>query len=289
MKRIGNSVCIGLLLLCLGAAWAGEEQSAGMTAPGFALSMRDNLLSAKIEGAPLWQVLAELSRAGVKVSFEDLSSEEKVSATFEDLPLEEGIKRLLQGKNHTLAYDQTASSAAQRVAEIRILPSRQSLENDLDKLVAAAPAGRSDTPCAPADGRSVEELVSEVLHSPDVAKRTAALKALGEKDKQDPKVVETMVAAFEDKAIEVRSAALEIVLLKNISVPEEALEQMAFRDQSPQLRLGALDGLVDKSESGAAKSYLERALQDPDPEVKDLAAQMLERIDDEEEGREAGG
>jgi hypothetical protein len=259
------------------------EKTPATPAPEFALSLRDNLLSAKVEAAPLWQVLEQLTRqTHVKVYFENLSSEEKVSAAFEKLPLEEGIKRLLADKTYTLGYEQAASTAVPKVNEIRIVSSRQGAsKEELNELLAVLPAARSKTECAPADARSVEVLAEEALHARDAAKRLTALKALAGKDKQDPKVASTVATALADKDTEVRGGALDLVLLQNIAVPPEALEKMAFKDPSPELRFNALDGLVDGSDPDVAKGYLEKALKDPDPGVKDMAAQMLERVNEE--------
>ncbi len=269
------------------AAAADGEKSPGTPAPEFALSLRDNLLSAKVEAAPLWQVLEQLIRqTHVKVYFENLSSEEKVSAAFENLPLEEGIKRLLAEKTYTLGYEQAAApTAVPRVAEVRIVSRHQAAsKEELNELLAALPAAKSETSCAPADARSVEVLAEEALRAGDAPKRLAALKALAGKDKQDPKVASTVAKALADKDTEVRGGALELVLQQNISVPPEALEAMAFKDPSPELRFNALDGLVEGNDPEIARGYLEKALNDPDPEVKDMAAQMLERVTEEMKG-----
>jgi hypothetical protein len=113
-------VLTGVLLLSLGTAWAEDRGAENRVVPPFTVSVKDTTLSVKIENVPLGEVLKELTRqAHLEVYLGASSAEEKISARFDNLPFEEGIKRLLRGKNYTLTYTRTAASP--RVAEIRVI------------------------------------------------------------------------------------------------------------------------------------------------------------------------
>jgi DNA-binding phage protein len=62
---------------------------------------------------------------------------------------------------------------------------------------------------------------------------------------------------------------------------------MARHDTSPELRINALDTLVDLSDTNAAMEYLKKALQDPDPQIKTRVQYMLQRVAEEAEAEAA--
>ncbi len=64
-----------------------------------------------------------------------------------------------------------------------------------------------------------------------------------------------------------------------VSIPLEALTDMALKDASPKLRLHALDELVERSEPGKIVEQLKQAAQDPDPHVQALAQRWLRRAE----------
>jgi hypothetical protein len=101
-----------VLLLSLGSAWAEEP---------FYLSVKDNTLSARITQIPLGEVLQALAREA-RVAVYVRGSAEAISASFDELPLEEGVKRLLTGRDYTLAFERPAPAGrSPRLIEIRIL------------------------------------------------------------------------------------------------------------------------------------------------------------------------
>jgi hypothetical protein len=268
-----KKLCGMVLLLALGSAWAEE-------APPFFLSVKDNTLSAKIENAPLGEILRELAhQAQLEVYLGGSIAEEQISTQFDNLPLEDGIKRLLKGKNYTLTYARTA--AAPRVAEIRVISNGSGPISKLSgEVVSAPPAGETE-PQSPEE-KSLEKLTQEVLQAPAPAARIAALEALGERG-QEEKIVSTVTSALRDQDPGVRGTALELAQ-RGMPVPLGALHEMARQDPSRELRAQVWDELLDLSETtSAAVEYLNQALQDQDPGIKAWASRMLQRMAEEAE------
>jgi hypothetical protein len=279
----GDLVLAGVLLLSLGTAWAEDRGAENRTVPPFIVSVKDTTLSVKIENVPLGEVLKELTRqAHLEVYLGASSAEEKISAKFDNLPLEEGIKRLLRGKNYTLTYARTAASP--RVAEIRVIANGSGpITKITDETASVSPA--AETGSGSPEERPFEELAQQALQAPEPAARIAALKALGERGEEE-KSRSTVASALRDQNTGVRGMALELVQ-QGLPVPLEAVHEMALHDTSPELRINALDTLVDLSDTNAAMEYLKKALQDPDPRMKTRVQHMLQRVAEEAEAEAA--
>ncbi|MGH2359618.1 MAG: hypothetical protein ACRDGM_03635 [bacterium] len=88
-------------LLLLGSCW-GLTHGAGpadRASRPVVLSLQGDRLSATIAQAPLREVLAELARqVPLRVSMNGPEAEERVSLSFRNLPLAEGIERILAGR-----------------------------------------------------------------------------------------------------------------------------------------------------------------------------------------------
>ena len=68
------------------------------------------------------EVVAELAQqTGIDVKVQGAAAVERVSTEFTNLPLEEGIKRILQGKNYALTY---AEEAPNRIVKAKIVAIR---------------------------------------------------------------------------------------------------------------------------------------------------------------------
>ena len=83
-------------------------------------------LTAKIEHVPLQDVLQDLAnRLSINVSLLGFDGPHRVSTSFTELPIEQGIERLLQGQDYALLYTGPSSS---HIKEIIVL-SRQNTAN----------------------------------------------------------------------------------------------------------------------------------------------------------------
>jgi hypothetical protein len=278
MKSGGKSAralgLAGVLLLSSSGAWAAEEQATeSRNAPPFVLSVKDVTLSARIENVPLGQVLKELARqASLEVYIATASTEEKISAEFDKLTLEEGIKRLLKGKNYILTYDRTAASP--RVTEIKVIADGSAPVSRISGQPASIPP-----PGTSAGEKTVEELARQALQAPDPAARIAALKALSQRGDEE-KIRSTVSAALQDQDLGVRSTALDLAA-RGAPVSDEAIQGMALRDADPGLRIKALDELSDRSDPDTAIEYLKQATRDPDPKVASTAQRLIRKEEEE--------
>ena len=100
LRRLIGDVTNGLLLICLGGvAWAGSDASELTRSLVLSVQCRGETLSVTSEQVPLRAVLAELIRqVPLRVSVTGPVAEELVSVQFSNLPLREGIERILEGK-----------------------------------------------------------------------------------------------------------------------------------------------------------------------------------------------
>lgn len=261
--------------LVLSVAQAESENAGRSETDGFFLSFQAGTLSANIEQSPLAEVLQELARqANLEVSVVASLAAERVSARFERLPLEQGIERLLVNKNYTLRYIHETSGP--RVAEIRIASDKSEAIGRIGSEGDLAPA--SESPPQSPEGKSLDELAHAAVSAPDPQARIDALKALGT-HRADAKAQETIASALKDGDREVRDVALNYVQGEGVSVPLETLTAMALKDASPELRLHALDELVESSEPEEVMEQLQQAAQDPDPNVQAYAKHWLKRAE----------
>jgi hypothetical protein len=275
--RIFELFLTAVMSLSLGMAQVGSAEGAGSPAPDLFLSFKDNTLSGKIQRARLAEVLQELARqARLEISLASSLAQEQVSLSFDGLPLEQGIARILTGKNYTLRY--APEAVPPRVAEIRVISGGSGPIAQIGPQVAR-PATASELRSP--EGKSLDELSRDASQSPDPKVRIAALKSLGQwGDEEDEEEVQAAVAsALADQDGEVRGTALASVQGGGISIPLEALTDMALKDASPKLRLHALDELVERSEPGKIVEQLKQAAEDPDPHVQALAQRWLRRVE----------
>ena len=71
-----------------------------------AVSVKDGLLSVNLKDNSLLEVARDIeSQSGVWFRGDETLFQEKISVTFNDLPLEEGLKRILTNLNYSLMFD----------------------------------------------------------------------------------------------------------------------------------------------------------------------------------------
>lgn len=269
-----------LLSLFLGCGGEMEGVDPSSLRGSLLVSVQDDRLSVKVDQVPLWVVLAELGRqTGIKVDIEGSVSREQISVEFKDLPLEDGIRRILQSKNYALTYAKATTSgdhfATSKLIEIRVAP----------KSSGPSIAKASKDPATVILGEETKEVQERflkewkrvVLEAPDSKERANALEALGDKGEEE-EILSIIVASLRDKDPHVRGVALSLLEESGGSFPLETLNDMALRDSSPYLRMTAIELLAETDER-AALDTLKRAIKDPDPRVSHLAQGLIEDIE----------
>jgi len=99
--------------------------------PAFVVMVRGDQLSVALHHAPLGQVLSELARqAKIHVEFPASIQNEYVSERFDNLPLEQGISRLLLGRSVAIVYEAPSGQSqtvntTRRLTEVWVLPKQK--------------------------------------------------------------------------------------------------------------------------------------------------------------------
>jgi hypothetical protein len=246
------------------------------------LAVKENRLSASFDDLSLETVLTELEKqSGVRVFVSGTSHDEAVSAHFSYLPLDEGIKNLLQGKNYTLRYQNT--DRGYQVAEVRVLFSAGAGPfMPLPNIHSSATAINTTIPQE--FSPSVDTLLYNAIHAKDPVARVSALQRL-EKSSDDKKLSEAVAFTLRDGDPRVRTLSLQMVQ-RGAGVEPSRLQDMARQEPDAKLRAQAWDELLDRSENTlTSKNYLGQAKQDADPGIKAWAERKLEELQDDDPDR----
>lgn len=105
------SLVVWLGLLC---CFAHATETTPRSAP--TLRVTAGRLTAHLPGVPLSTALGLLARQSHVKLVLRAPAEDQVSVSFTDLPLEEGLARLLRGKSFTLIYAALATSTRERAS-----------------------------------------------------------------------------------------------------------------------------------------------------------------------------
>lgn len=271
-RQMASYILMAILLLFLLSCESSKKDGISSNAP-FVLSFKDNYLSVKVEKIPLGKVLEELGRkANLQIFMDGVIAKETVTIEFKNLLLEEGIRRILQGRNYALTYaDASSNSALPQVTGIKVVQYGSGTSmTQADR--GSSAAGKKK------NARPLEDVIKEISEAPDAASRIIALKELHDWS-GEPKTVPVIVAALRDDDPYVRKTALEL-LEDADNPPVEPIANVALNDPNPQLRIYALEILVDTNED-AAGSYLKKASNDSDPKVKKLAQELLKELQED--------
>lgn len=188
------STCLWVTLLLvsgpLSAVSAAGEASPPSPASPFVLVVGDRL-TVQLDQVPLPLVLAQLARqAGLRAWGSAAAADVLVSARFRDLPLAEGIQRLLGAHPHVLVYARTPSAlgapARWRLSEIILL-------SNAKPPAETQPAGDPEVP---------------VLADPDPQVRIQALEQWAQQRQGD--AVDPLTHALVDPDEQVRARAQEL-------------------------------------------------------------------------------
>lgn len=273
-------MCAGLLSMLLLSGCGGESQP-GDYSGRLVLSVRGDLLSATIEGVPIEIVLAELARQiQVKVSVAESMTGELITLELDSLPLEHGIKQILQDKDYALRYtDRPASSrgsAGATITEIHVVGAR------------AKPAQSATSAASVQNRRSrtVDAAGPQVEDESTIASLIAAVNSPDPRDRHA--AVEALVGVGDDLAV----AMLGQLVMSDVEVRETAAMTLAGMGSSKALgMLGQLiaDGRPDVRRNAAeaissiggdqALMLLRGSLTDSDAGVQVVAAAALDVLD----------
>ncbi|HXV79563.1 MAG TPA: HEAT repeat domain-containing protein [Candidatus Binatia bacterium] len=207
-------------------------------------------LTLSVQNALLGEVLEAIGEeAGIAIEIHgDLSK--RITTSFNDILLEEGLRQLLRGQSFALSYAPSASDA------------------ERSRLIAISVLARSRVePAAKA------RKVSTVVAQRDKLRRIRALA----RQKDAKAVSELSALALSDPSPFVRSRAVSALgRLRN----QETLAPLtwALKDQSSSVRIQALQGIKNLKGADAIGDLQAMAANDPDPRVRRQAVRLLSTI-----------
>jgi hypothetical protein len=202
--------------------------------PPVTLRVSEGRLSLDARDAPLQTILDEIGdRTGLRVRFDDPAQaqigDELVTVSFERVPVEEALRRLLRGRDFVLVY------SPGRLAEARVYgrsAEAPSGEPPPAASVSSAPAGE------PVDRSGVAALRRDALENPDPAARARALEGLAASGDQGA-AHDAVLAVLERETVPgLLRRALDIAGVQDPRA-RQLLESRAANDPAPEVREAA--------------------------------------------------
>lgn len=251
------------------------------TSPGeevFDIKFDNGQLTARLKNSPLEKVLKEImSQSGARIWLND-SVDMSVTVEFQNLPVREGVRRILKEKNYAFVYAPNEI----REGKLSIISASKSKEI-FTKVKEEPPKKVPQKPIQPVEKKgkakkekpSFESLAKDALENEDPSKREDAIIALGEsKDKNAIEVISK--ALSNDPSEDVRLSAIDALLEigdKGIVDPIST----ALKDVDPWVRESAVEALGEVGGETAIE-HIKSALGDEDGSVRELAQEILDEL-----------
>jgi hypothetical protein len=252
-----------LLLIGLSSNGLAQVQTAGsgQTLEGqLSVSIDGGRLTAIARNHSVRRVLEEMSaKAEFRLIFADAVEEQPVSLELKNVPLDEGLRRLLADHDAFLYYGATNGAPA-------------SLQT-----VWVYPKGTASAlqPVPPEAWASSKELETS-LSNPDPEIRALAYEALiSRPDTRSRDSVMAGLSGAREKDDGVRQRIFSAAITRGVAVPPDVLADLVRLDQSEQIRWLALDAL---SEHPSAEGIAQAALADPSEAVRGRAKEILANL-----------
>ena len=250
IHRIFISLCLVYLLL----------SSIGTLAQDLLfIEIKGDALTVDIENVTLEKVVETLNQQATTTLEIDGSVLGQPTATvtvaFEDVPLRDGVNRLLKGHNHLINYRKAAQSPGS--ISIRLVAASKPLERALDK-------PQKYTQAAAAGSDELIKRLRTLIGQEDIDSLTAAL-----------------AEAIEHPTVLVRREAIRIFRSMGDDAPVELLHDMVLTDPDSSMRLLALEVAVKHKNEDNFEETLEvlvHAEEDADSRVSERAAELLRQL-----------
>lgn len=226
------------------------------------VTIKDGRLSVDAQGRSLERLASEISdRSGVPIILDSTVAKHSVTAKFQDLSLDEGLRQILKDYDTFFFYG---------------------VDNDRPaslKGVWAYPKGkaRGMAPVPPEKWASTKEFEA-MLADKDPEVRGKAIETLVEREGQG--ALDAVLTSLHDDNDQVRTRALYGAVRAGVQVSDDVLNNLALNDPSADVRLLALQSLSN-SNSQDARQIAQRALDDSSEPVRVEAREILTRLDEE--------
>lgn len=249
------------------ASHTGQQTSIVASPPGlqgepekFQNAVENGMLTFHAKDQPLRSILEEIGEKGrvTMVVAEDLGNEE-ISVDFRRYSLDEALRQMLKGYDALFLYGADDGSKPASLKNVWVYPPKQA--PDIDGISLGA--WRADT-----------KRIERTLIDPSPEVRAHAVDTLIRRERGQAAGI--VLDALRDPSRIVRNQALSRALSMGVDLPQDVLADLALNDESPDVRLLALQALpLDP----ALKWVFERASQDASHPIMNMARDLLEEFD----------
>ena len=232
--------------------------------PKLTVEFQNERLSVHAEEVPLQEILGEI---GEKSGINFILRDEKAAANLITLDLKDlaparALEAILRGLNFAYFY------SGARLAQVIVLPKGVGITGPrgiAPGLRGQVPGQRNPPPKAPA----IQKTPAQIKEESRVTSKLDAIDDL--EDKNDPKSNSALADMFSDPSGEVKEAALQALADKE-GTNVTQLIQRGLNDRDPEFRIEVLEVLADRGDLDS----LRKAKSDPDKDVRERAADLLE-------------
>jgi hypothetical protein len=224
------------------------------------ITVTDGRLNLRVQSRPLGWVLEEVSREGRVAIIADGVGGQRISAQFQDIPLDEALRQLLKDHDAFFFYGPEKTKPASLRA-VWVYPKGR---------------GRGLAPVPPEAWASTKEMLEEAEANPDPGARARAIQTVVER--KGNRALDLVLGALQDVDDRVRTRALFAALGEGVRLPADSLIALAITDPSHNVRFLALEALVGQKDPNV-RATAEQALNDPHPHVRNKAQDILNRLD----------
>ena len=310
MRRPRHSLAfMAISVLCISCGNPGPQEQVLPPTAQVTVNAASRLVTMDVKNAPLAAVLTAVGQqAQITVSVPDDIKSERLSLSFQNVPLEEALKRMLAGQSYTFVYKQDKGrdviSGVRLFAKHEQPPPTNSAPSGIPAIAQLTGSqglstpppttslwGRGGSTMNEAKGASVgddvplDELKRSFSETQDPALRSTMLEAMSDRGEEGP-VAPVLSTALSDSDEEVRATALNLLKSTSEPVPLGPLALMTATDNNPDLRMEAMTLMADqlfvdertKEEWAVVRASLDRSLSDPNQDVREQAEMLLPEL-----------
>ncbi len=244
-----------------------SNQSLKVTPPGLTpIRLSNDQLSLAITNQPLQTVAKAIAQqAKVSILFDQGMPNPNIDITFTDLPIEQGLRRLLWGFDSFFLYSNDKGASA-KLSAVWVYP------KGTGKMFSPSPIAQATNAQKPMIDANDPEPLRRALAI------ASAIEQIGQGDK------DVLLAALNDPEEIVRVNALQTADISAMTMPADVLTDLALHDPSATVRSMALASLLTSYEEGRTSpndiAYIaDLAQNDPEPVVAELARQIISSLE----------
>ncbi len=243
------------------------------TKEGSTVTVRADRLRVRVQDRPLEWVLNEIVRQSTVVILNtETVAGQTVSMQLQEMPLDQALRQILKDHDTFFFYGAEEKGSGEGKEPQATL-----------KTVWIYPKGQGQhiAPVPPEQWASTKEMRQGLTDSdPGVRARTIELLV----EREGERALNEVILALRDWDDQVRDRALHAALNSGVPLPAVLLEDMVQYDSSPIVRFLALGALATGPGDSLildpnVRTVAERALNDPSPQVKEQARQILEQVE----------